>query len=175
MKIKLLIYIIALTSLGSVSAQTACPIGVPAGSPQCGPSPASHGNHQQQPPPEVRYVPDGEWLLTWGAIAQATNGDTGVAVGQSTEEAARKISIDSCRSLEGRQDCRILITYQNRCAAMAAPFDNGVEVPGRTRVAGARTIAIASNTAIENCKKARGSGDCRVVYSDCTKPVYRKF
>jgi hypothetical protein len=175
MRQKLLICIITLFLVSSVSAQTACPIGVPAGSPQCGPSPASHGNHQQQAAPPARHVPDGKWLLTWGAIALANNGDTGVAIGRPTKESARKASLESCRSWEGRQDCRVLLVYENQCAAMAAPFDNGVQVPGQKSVASAQTIATASEIAIEGCKKARGSGDCKAIYSDCTKPVYRKF
>ena len=174
MLLRFSICIVALFSVGSAAAQTACPGGVAPGSPQCGPSPASHGN-QQRAAPQVRYVPDGEWLLTWGAIASADNGDTGGAAGRPTEEMARQHALDACRSLEGRQDCKVYLVYKNQCAAMAAPFDNGVEVPGQKRFASARTIAIASEVAIRNCKNRRGSGDCKVVYSDCTKPVYREF
>ena len=174
MKLRIFSLHFLLLFMCSVAAQTACPIGVPAGSPQCGPSPASHGNHQQQTP-QIRNVPDGKWLLTWGAIALADNGDTGVSVGRPTKEAARRASLDSCRSLEGRQDCRVLLVYENQCAVMAAPFDNGVEVPGQKRLASAGTIDIASEIAIRNCRNARGSRDCKIVYSDCTKPVYQKF
>jgi len=72
--------LIAFASGGAAVAQTACPVSTPAGSATCGPSPASGG---EIAPPAPR--PSGEWLKTWGAIATAANGDTGVSSQQASE------------------------------------------------------------------------------------------
>jgi len=155
--------------------QTACPIGVAPGSPQCGPSPSSHGS---APPaqPQVRHVPTGRWHTTWGAIAITDNqhNDIGISVNQRSKHLAEEEAKNSCKQW-GTGNCKILLAYHNQCAAVAMPVRNGKHIAGKSSVLNGPTIEFVESFAINNCQKSNGGGTCKLIYSDCTKPWFEKF
>jgi hypothetical protein len=161
-----LIFFIALP----VFAQTACPIGVAAGSAVCGPTPSQGsvgGGYSQQQAP----TPSGEWIKTWGAIAVAdSTGDVGLAVGKMSKKQAENEALIKCAQ-NGALDCKkSLFTYLNQCAALAWPNTAGekyIMSSGPSKDAAAKD---ASST----CDKSASTG-CRVVYSECSEPIFRKY
>lgn len=73
---------------------------------------------QQLPPPPP---PTGEWIKTWGAVAQGSlNGDTGVAVGQLTKEEAEAEAVRQCLRWGGG-GCKPALVYYSQGAAIANP------------------------------------------------------
>ncbi|MCF5955679.1 DUF4189 domain-containing protein, partial [Xanthomonas perforans] len=93
-------------------AQTACPVGVAPGSPQCGPDSGTSRGDIPAPPPR----PTGEWIKTWGAIAIADNGDAGYTKGRLTSKEAEDAALQNCQKLAGMR-CAIALTFHNQCAA----------------------------------------------------------
>ena len=164
-------------SISSASfAQTACPGGVAAGSAQCGPSPAAHGVNSAPATPQIRYVPAGKWATTWGAIAVSSHdtGDVGVTVGKFSRTEAKKEAIDRCEATSG-SSCELSLLYDNQCAAIAWPSEKGKEVGGVSYITSGPDLEEVSERAVASCVKKRNGGECKVVYSDCTKPVFHKF
>lgn len=137
--------------------QTACPSGVPAGDPRCGPSPSWHGGEASLVEPTPR------WATRWGAIAiddTVSSGGVGTATGMSSKRKAEKAALTLCRS-DGGAGCRIVLAYYNQC---------GVIAWGDQNYTGARaaTIEQASQRAILTCNQA--TTNCRVYYADCSLP-----
>ena len=157
-------------------AQTACPGGVAAGSAQCGPSPAAHGVNSAPATPQVRYVPTGKWATTWGAIAVSSHdtGDVGVTVGKFSRTEAKEEAIDRCEATSGNS-CELSLLYDNQCAAIAWPSEKGKEVGGVSYITSGPDLKEVSERAVASCVKKRNGGECKVLYSDCTKPVFHKF
>ncbi|MBE0315817.1 MULTISPECIES: DUF4189 domain-containing protein [Xanthomonas] len=149
--------------VGVASAQTACPVGVPPGSPQCGPdSGTSRGDAPASPP-----RPTGEWIKTWGAIARSNStGEAGSAVGKLSEREAQQAAIRQC-ALGGAGDCEVRLSYQNQCAAL-------VSSKSRSFYQSSATEKIAIELAVKACEESN-SGSCEVAYSECSKPIFRKF
>ncbi|ATS21688.1 DUF4189 domain-containing protein [Xanthomonas phaseoli pv. phaseoli] len=145
------------------SAQTACPVGVSPGSPQCGPdSGTSRGDAAASPP-----RPTGEWIKTWGAIARSNStGEAGSAVGKFSEGEAEQAAIRQC-ALGGAGDCEVRLSYQNQCAAL-------VSSQSRSFYQSSATEKNAIQLAVKACE-ATNSGSCKVAYSECSKPIFRKF
>lgn len=151
-----------------VFAQTACPIGVAAGSASCGPTPSQGvtGYSQQQVP-----TPSGEWIKTWGAIAVAdSTGDVGLAVGKMSKKQAEDEALIKCAQ-NGALDCKKnVFTYRNQCAALAWPNTAGekyIMSSGPSKDA-------AATDASSVCDKSASAG-CNVVYSECSEPIFRKY
>ena len=90
-----------------VSAQTACPVGTPAGSAMCGPSPG--GGEIPAPAPR----PSGEWLKTWGAIATSPSGNGGVSSQRLSKQDAEKVALQNCASAGGTS-CKVELAYENQ-------------------------------------------------------------
>ncbi|WP_307692663.1 DUF4189 domain-containing protein [Variovorax ginsengisoli] len=157
--------ILAFISL-PIFAQTACPIGTAAGSATCGPSPSQGGGIIQQQAP----TPSGEWIKTWGAIAVGNStGDVGLAVGKMSKEQAENEALIKCAQ-NGALDCKQnLFTYRNQCAALAWPNTAGEYV-----IIGGPSKDTAAQEASSACGKKASAG-CRVVYSECSEPYFRKF
>ncbi|MCC8556379.1 DUF4189 domain-containing protein [Xanthomonas hortorum] len=156
---------ILLASLISASAfaQTACPAGVAPGSPQCGPDSGTSRGDIPAPPPK----PTGEWVKTWGAIAGSdSTGEAGTAVGRLSENEAKEAAIRRC-AINGPGDCKINLVYRNQCAAL-------VSTQSDSFYQGSATKERAIDLAMRSCKKSNG-GECKVLYSECSEPIFRKY
>ncbi|WP_406644208.1 DUF4189 domain-containing protein [Pseudomonas quasicaspiana] len=69
-------------------------------------------------------APSGKWLKTWGAIASAPNGDTGVSSERLSNGDAEKVALKNCSSLSPT-GCAIRFVYRNQCVAAANPNSGG--------------------------------------------------
>ena len=169
MRLNILIIVLMTFCVCSHSfAQTACPGGVAPGSPQCGPSPSNHGGAPRQ----SRPVPEGRWITTWGAIALDSNtGDVGTAVGQLSSQEADARALEIC-ARNGARHCKVGLTYKNQCAAIAWPnAEGGGQVQGILQRA--PTPELARQSALDGCNTREVT--CRIVYEECTKPIFEKF
>ncbi|MFA0924961.1 DUF4189 domain-containing protein [Xanthomonas fragariae] len=144
-----------------VLAQTACPVGVAPGSPQCGPD--SGTSRGDSAPPR----PTGEWIKTWGAIATSKSmGEAGTAANKFSEDEARQTALHEC-SLGGADDCQVHLAYYNQCAALASS-------QAETFFQASPTEQRAAKLVLQSCKESHG-GACKVTYSECTKPIFRNY
>lgn len=106
--------------------------------------------------------PTGEWIKTWGAVANGSNGEGGISKGKFSKRDAVTAAVYQCQR-GGGVDCKPTSAYYNQCIALTA-----------NSRAGAGSIARASKLAVDLCKK-NGVGQCEIVYSDCTEPYFRKY
>lgn len=144
-------------------AQTACPVGVAPGSPQCGPDSGTSRGDVSTPPPRLT----GEWIKTWGAIATSQSmGEAGTSANKISEDEARETALHEC-ALGGASDCKVHLAYHNQCAALASS-------PTETFFQASPTEERAAKLAMSFCKQSN-SGSCKVTYSECTKPIFRKY
>lgn len=144
-------------------AQTACPVGVAPGSPQCG-----QGAADDLPAPPPR--PAGEWIKTWGAIAGSVQGDQGWSSnGKYSENDAKQDVLNRCNS-SGATDCKVDLTYFNQCVAIAVPAKGG----GKGSIFTGKDEEVASSRALDKCHSGYGSR-CTVSFTDCTRPVFKKY
>ncbi|WIH06911.1 DUF4189 domain-containing protein [Xanthomonas translucens pv. graminis] len=141
-------------------AQTACPVGVTAGSSQCLPDSDSSSQPSR---------PTGEWIKTWGAIASSSSGDIGSSKGKFSEQEAKDNALRLCANF-GNSDCEIVTTYKNQCVAVVRAADG--RTGGKIVTAGSENSA--KDSALSQCKKSSG-GECSVVGTDCSKPYFRKY
>jgi len=146
----------------AATAQTACPVGTPAGSATCGPS--GGGGEMAAPPPR----PAGEWIKTWGAVATSSSGGGGASSRQLSKEDAEHLALNNC-VVSGAKNCRVEFTYYNQCVALAYPI-------GRNggKIGTAATVERAKVRALQGCRDERG-GECRVALAECSEPVFRRY
>ena len=145
----------------SAFAQTACPVGVNPGSPQCGPD--SGTSRADSAPPR----PTGEWIKTWGAIAASkSTGEAGTASGKLSESEAKEAAIRQC-ALSGADDCVIHLSYNNQCSAFAVSESD-------TFFQSSPTEQRAITLVMRYCERS-GGGACKLMYSECTKPIFIKY
>ncbi len=177
MKVVCLLAFSLLSASGLTRAQTACPVGVAAGSAQCGPSPVSHGVNPRAPAqPTIRYYLTGKWKKTWGAIAddKTGTGNIGTSVGRFSKSDASRAAVESCESLGGGK-CEVTLAYRNQCVVIAAPSVDGKEVGGTPQTQSAENLEIATALALPKCSKRNSGRECILVYSACSEPVFEKF
>lgn len=94
----------------------------------------------------------------WGAIAYSfSNGTDGTSWDYSTEREAATGAMRSC----GRFDCRVLITVESECGAVAVSGGNG------WGGGYGYSHSEARNSALNTCRKY-GNRECRVAASVCT-------
>lgn len=94
----------------------------------------------------------------WGAIAYSfSNGTDGSAWDYSTEREAANNALRSC----ARSDCRVLVTFESECGAIAFGGGNGWGGGYGYNHDEAR------GAALNTCRKY-GNKDCRVAASVCT-------
>lgn len=144
-------------------AQTACPIGVPVGSAQCGPSagPIVKGA------PSIRPVPTGRWQKTWGAIAMdEVAGNVGTSVDMDSRRDAEQEAMRRCQK-PNSVGCKVRITYRNQCVALAWSDQPGH--PGGL-VSGPGLYSVREE-AVRECRK-NGGGTCAIVHSECSDPKF---
>lgn len=115
--------------------------------------------------------PIGEWVKTWGAIADGTNGVSGAAVGKMSRKEAEKVAVDICIK-EGGVGCKPVYPYENRCISISQGLLPNSEYT-ISRMASS-SIERSSRIVLEDCNK-RGAKDCKVYYSACTEPVFRHY
>ena len=153
--------LLALSFATSAFAQTACPVGVSPGSPQCGPD--SGTSRGDIPPPR----PTGEWIKTWGAIAiSKSTGEVGTSAGKFSESDANGSAVRQC-STNGASDCKVQLTYRNQCSALAAS-----QVDTFFQSSSTEQLAISLVTKV--CEQS-GGGACKVMYTECSKPYFKKY
>ena len=147
-------------STSVIHAQAACPPGtIPYGTGQgqnvCGPDDNQQQQQQPHPPPQ--------WARQWGAIAtDGPGGHAGVAVYQSSKEAAEQAALADCRA-KGGTECAVEVAYDNECAAMVVG-DKG------HNSGAAATLDKATQLGLDACKRY-GNTRCHLYYSACSLPV----
>ncbi len=153
--------LLMLTAFASAFAQTACPGGVAPGSPQCGPD---SGTSRADSAPAR---PTGEWIKTWGAIAMSrSTGEVGTVVGKLSEGDAKISAIKQCAK-GGANDCAVQLFYRNQCAALAASqVDTFFQ---------SSPIQQLAESGVKKVCDESGGGTCKVLYSECTEPLFRKY
>ncbi len=117
---------------------------------------------QQQEMPAPPSQPTGEWILTWGSIANGTNGQGGVSVGQLSKSAAENEAVNQCAS-GGGVGCKPSLTYKNQCVAVT---DNAGYRAG--------SIERAQELVVDYCRK-KGGSQCEILYSACSDPIFRRY
>ncbi|PPT73362.1 hypothetical protein XaplCFBP3122_20810 [Xanthomonas arboricola pv. populi] len=129
-------------------------------------APIPQGNPVEQPP-----RPSGKWIETWGAIAGDGNENLGVSTGKLKKADAQQDAVEKCEA-ESQKKCSVLYVYENRCAAIAEPEHRGYMIRG---FAAGPSIEVASRNAISFCNQKNKEGQCKVIYTACTEPVFQKF
>ena len=128
---------------------------------------STYGNQARHDPSAAYY-----WKTTWGAIASdSTSGDMGFSTAEFSQARARRTAVKRCKE-RGGEKCKVDLAYHNQCAVVAWSSENGEPVGGAAVFQGAESIKIASEHAIPLCSSIRGGGECTVVYSNCTMPIY---
>ncbi|MBV6810831.1 DUF4189 domain-containing protein [Xanthomonas sp. NCPPB 3582] len=157
------LFVLNLFLSGVAFGQTACPVGVAPGSPQCGPDSGTSRGDIPDPPPR----PTGEWLKTWGAIAGSNaTGESGAVTGKLSRQEAERKAVQLCAE-GGATDCKVDLSYKNQCAA-------SVSSDKKSFLQGAESKDIAINLAMRDCKD-HGGGECKVIYSGCSDPIFKKY
>lgn len=103
------------------------------------------------------------WMTTWGAIA--ADGERNVVVstfGQQRKRKAESSAIKECRAKGGSKKCKVMISFYNQCAAMAA---------GDTRAIAYRagTAEMAKEEVLRSCSAL--TPNCEVIQTVCSYPV----
>jgi len=137
----------------------------------CGPTPsgvsqgADAGGYINTPPPR----PSGEWIKTWGAIAQAPNGDTGVSSGKLSKKDAEIDALNKCGNW-GAPNCNIKFTYKNQCVVSVDPVTGG----SGGSIVSAASVPAAAELAKKNCEKWSGK-ECKESFSQCSDPFFKEY
>jgi hypothetical protein len=106
-----------------------------------------------------------KWQSRWGAIAidpNVTSGGIGYSENMVSRALAEKVALKQCHDTGGSKTCRIEVSYDNQCAAIAWGdlYYN---------TANAETIESASEIALNACdKKAK---NCKIYYTNCNYAV----
>lgn len=111
--------------------------------------------------------PSGQWRKTWGALADGTNGTGGAVTGARSKRKAEADALNRCNE-RGGLNCKLTATYFNQCIAVASPEIDG----GQNRWLSAETIEVATNPVLKDCSDFNQGRPCKVVYTDCTKPIF---
>lgn len=155
-------------SVNGAVAQTACPIGTAAGSAMCGPTESSSGGYSNEVP-APRAIPTGKWESRWGAIAiDDSTGSVGTSSDLKSKSDSASKAISTC-AVEDSKRCKLITTYSNQCIALAWPSIKGK--PASTGLA--QDENYAKTRAVNNCNES--GGDCKAVYSACSKPAFFKY
>lgn len=147
---------------GVVRAEGGCPAGMIPYSGNdlnsCGPIPPGYyGNSGKIAPP----LP-AEWVSRWGAIATyAPTGVLGTSNDVSSRDLAESLAMADCKN-KGGLDCKIEVTYDNKCAAVIVG-DEGYVVTSRAHESD------AVGTGIEVCGGERNH--CHALYTACSRPI----
>ncbi|WP_173426092.1 DUF4189 domain-containing protein, partial [Xanthomonas vesicatoria] len=128
-------------------------------------APIPQGSSIQQEP-----RPSGKWIKTWGAIARDDDGgNLGVSTGVLGKKEAGQDAIEKCER-ESQKKCRVVMSYENQCVAVARPNDIGTMTFNR-----GPSAEDTNNKALSDCQKENNTGKCSIIYNDCTKQIFRSF
>lgn len=133
----------------------------------CAPIPNYQGSTSDNGPVAP---PQGNWRLTWGAIAMDPGGDIGVVVGERSENDAKREALKRCANW-GAKDCKFALAYNNQCAVIVKPMLGGEIIAGTPIVQSGPSIDATSRLATDACMKKNKAEECKVIYSNCTEPV----
>ncbi|MBV6815137.1 DUF4189 domain-containing protein [Xanthomonas campestris] len=144
-----------------------CPVGQyqigGQGAVACAPIP--QGNSIQQ---ETR--PSGKWIKTWGAIARDDDGgNLGVSTGALEKKKAGHDALEQCEK-ESKKKCKVVMSYENQCVAVARPNAIGTMTFNR-----GPSAEDTKNNAISDCQKENNGTACSIIYNDCTQQIFRSF
>ncbi|KAB7773733.1 hypothetical protein CEK69_03120 [Xanthomonas sp. LMG 12462] len=179
MYLKLLSLCILMCAAYGAHAEGGCPPGQypigGQGAAGCAPMPQSQAAPQEAP------RPTGYWVKTWGAIAMGAGdgwNSLGVTTGKASKSEAEADALRRCSS-DGVKDCRIGFVYKNQCAAVAEPQVGGrAYLDGPTSFAAAGDEEAASGVAMERCERenrAVSGMQCKVIYTACSKAVFKSY
>ncbi|MEA9587065.1 MULTISPECIES: DUF4189 domain-containing protein [Xanthomonas] len=145
-----------------------CPVGQyqigGQGAVACAPLPQG-GSIQQEP------RASGKWIKTWGAIATDGADNLGVSTGKLKKTEAEQDALQKCEGAS-KSPCRINLSYKNQCAAVAQPYRSGDIKRTYTR---GPSIEVASNDAVAICQRGNAGDKCKVIYQECSEPIFKAF
>lgn len=128
------------------------------------------GVRQQQMPHAPR--PIGEWVKTWGAIAEGKSkpgySGSGRVTGALTKEEAESRALGECH-LFGGSECAVLVTYYDECVALAY----GPE--GTGAFAKASSMEMAGVRALSYCSQRNNGADCKIDDIRCSEPRFTRY
>lgn len=156
---KILVLLILSTAGGQAFAQ--CAPGIPgAGNPGCIPPNQPNSPYYQTGNGAPIKAPP-TWADRWGAVALDTDmGKAGTILDQSNKADAESTALSNCRN-DGGQNCRVLISYYNQCAAVAQKSSGG-----EVFASSAYPQEQAQKRAMSSCKDS----SCHIIYSECSLP-----
>jgi hypothetical protein len=147
-------------------AHAQCAPGIPcAGNPGGIPpsEPNSPYNNHAGAYPIPRDAPPPKWRDSWGAVAMdEKSGAAGVAVNEKNKTSATAVAMKQC-SMNGSPDCKVIISYNNQCVAVAQQEGGGFII-----AAGRAQQADADQYAMSQCAE---HGKCEIAYHACSYAV----
>ena len=116
------------------------------------------GSDQGRTQPAVN---PGHWRASWGALATFEPGGVlGEATGLGSKSEAERAAINDCKA-KGGTVCKLEVSYQNACAALAGSATGYVVVSDAD-------LPVAESDALSTCSKA-GYPNCHISYTACSK------
>ncbi|MFA1733570.1 DUF4189 domain-containing protein [Xanthomonas campestris] len=109
----------------------------------------------------------GKWIKTWGAIAMSPDGTMGTSSGKLSKRDAVKSAIDSCA--DGSEGGMIKYTFRNTCIGMSQVIGGGIYT-----IENGLDLIAAQQHSDNSCKKKSGNS-CKLVYSVCSDPFFKRF
>ncbi|MCC8535825.1 DUF4189 domain-containing protein [Xanthomonas axonopodis pv. poinsettiicola] len=135
----------------------------------CAPIPQGSQENQQSP------RPTGKWIKTWGAVSldKSDVGALGVSVGKLSKREAQQDAIAGCIKAGGK-NCKDWAAYENQCAAVAEPYKDGRSSAGSLHF---RTGASPEDIQreVKNICSSENNGECRVIYTACSEPIFHRY
>ncbi|WP_184627965.1 DUF4189 domain-containing protein [Xanthomonas arboricola] len=171
-KLSLLLLLVFATN---VYAEQGCPPGQypigGQGAVACAPIPSNAPTTRQS-------RPSGRWIKTWGAIALGSRDGTsyyGIPVGFPSKSEAEEEAVLRCRKL-GAQDCHVVVSYRNQCAAIGEPQTAGKPTPGGlVQFSRQPTKKEAYTEALDRCQTRNPGMHCEVIFNACSEPIFQEF
>lgn len=146
-------------ALASV-AHAQCSGGINTGGGNCTP-PTAPGMSGANAVPAAIQQNGPRYTSQWGAIViDDPTGGAGTVIGRDTERAAVHDATKDCES-HGARDCKVVLTYANKCAALA--WASGGYIAASRDV-----VETAESDALHECS-VHYKG-CKIVYSACSEP-----
>ncbi|MFT4196650.1 MAG: DUF4189 domain-containing protein [Pseudoxanthomonas sp.] len=116
--------------------------------------------------------PAGEWIKTWGAIAESESGRGGVSTGKLSKKEAEQEAVNQCITEGGGGSCKPVFAYRNQCVVyVSGQQPNGLFAGAMSST---ESIERSSQRALQNCA-ARSLKSCEVIYAACTEPIFRHY
>lgn len=160
---KLICLTAAIMFLTTTSAWSQCATGVNTGGGNCIPPDASGMPDYNANQSEAPAQPQPQWQLTWGAIViDSKTGGAGTVTGRGSKVEAIRDATRDCES-RGASGCKVELTYQNQCAAIAWGT-------GGRGLAHGPDLSKTEGDAMTACNES-GAQECKLVYSACSAPI----